>query len=505
MDNSCHATPLPSPTFKAPPPSRHTSNLKTVAAALHIHKKEGEELALDSVNDFQPSPTFQPNLQLRFGYTQLLVRVAFGSEYTFLGAIASIIMLGGAAILMGISILKLSGSLFFAIVLYYTKCNVHFWRKHIKPLPVKKNGTEDEPFLSRKLAVRDHHVTEGKRVWVPKLTVDDVERRAFSDLGMSLWAYLRDLFTWNLEYKIQAIWRVVATDLRIGRYARRTCTDADVYQMVINVTLACYIDVDTGHCVLYDTTMPWKQDQTKNWHKIIIELDHNNKVCLCMKLQEQAVPEGEPAQVLRVTDMTEIMTIGTQAAALKTHVQCHWWANGVAEMGEHWSKAQQASEMVQGLNNGAVFSTGGLYMTDKMAPILGTNAVVEGFPMHGDLSLIARNSKFHKMSMLARRRLYELLPDVSKMHLEALLAASIMHSADHYYGDVVSPWVCRSQVLQTDFTFARIAFMGPNKYYTRKLLCRQHMDDPVCAALYQSAVEVDPAFANEALFFSVAN
>jgi hypothetical protein len=97
------------------------------------------------------------------------------------------------------------------------------------------------------------------------------------------------------------------------------------------------------------------------------------------------------------------------------------------------------------------------------------------------------------------------MPQVPKIQIEAILAASVFHSADHWYADEFLPYNSRSEVLQYDFTLSRTTVMAPNKYRTRKLLCREHTDDVICKTLYEAALSVDPRFADEGLFLSVAS
>ena len=89
--------------------------------------------------------------------------------------------------------------------------------------------------------------------------------------------------------------------------------------------------------------------------------------------------------------------------------------------------------------------------------------------------------------------------------VESILAATIYHSADHYYCDTFMGYITPSEFLQSDMTYLKTLLIPPNTYKSRKLLCRQHLYDPICKVLYDSAREFDPVFAETALFLGIAS
>lgn len=75
---------------------------------------------------------------------------------------------------------------------------------------------------------------------------------------------------------------------------------------------------------------------------------------------------------------------------------------------------------------------------------------------------------------------------IPPIHAEAILAATVMHSADNYYCDLFLGHDCRSVFLAGDFTRFQETLIARNRYTTTKLLRRQHLDDPICKILYMS-------------------
>ena len=84
------------------------------------------------------------------------------------------------------------------------------------------------------------------------------------------------------------------------------------------------------------------------------------------------------------------------------------------------------------------------------------------------------------------------------------LAATVLHSADHYYADKYTSFGSQSRILKFDFSLLRLGIYGLNTYRTRNVKCWQHLDDPICCAIYESAMEYDPEFAKE-VDFAVAS
>lgn len=140
----------------------------------------------------------------------------------------------------------------------------------------------------------------------------------------------------------------------------------------------------------------------------------------------------------------------------------------------------------------------------------------EGLPLHARLadssspwSAAFAESPMHRMTHNSRVALSQyfttsvrLPPHVARKLAECVVAATIMHSADHYYIDKFTPFDSVSTELNFDFTLFRLTLVPPNVFPFASMLCRQNLDDPVCKILFESCVSVDPTFANNRLFYA---
>ena len=373
--------------------------------------------------------------------------------------------------------------------------------------PYNVTGTEDhkkhlkKPFLQQHVLVRPHHDIPGSNVWQPILSLDQVQRRGFSTVGTTLVTAIKDIFTWAIEYKAQSLLRVFMYDFCIGRYSKKHSPE-NTYDAIINCSTACFIKRESGHLEMYNTILPYKKDGLRRYHKIILELDHKNMKCDLARVQEYKHETTE--QVF--DDPQEVGMIAFFLLSSKTHVHTHWFANGVEETASYWSLAKESSKMVQSMNLAAVHSSPfvlGIPMKN-LATMLFHNVVAEGLPHHHTLPpIVKKRSRPHIMAAKARRSLRSMC--IPAPYAETIIAATIMHSADHYYCDFFFGYDGQTKFMKNDFTVFRLALTAPNKYRTKEILCRQHLDDPVSRAIYNAAHEVDSTFAEEALFITVAN
>jgi hypothetical protein len=205
------------------------------------------------------------------------------------------------------------------------------------------------------------------------------------------------------------------------------------------------------------------------------------------------------------------------AIALKTHVNVHYFANDVSALTNVWPLASISSALTQALNRAAVFvapffMANRVYEVDHHAEAVGSNMIVEGLPFHSHLGQWTRNTSMHKILAKARQLLMKVpaMKDAVNsrdrhLFVETILAATILHAADHYYIDKYLGYQSRCEFLQVDMTLLRTALTPPNRYRTRRFLCREYPDDAICQALHLAAHEVDPEFADTALFVGIAN
>jgi hypothetical protein len=382
-------------------------------------------------------------------------------------------------------------------------------------------GNDPVPSFGSMFVVEQHHMDPTRKVWRPKgLSVDTVRRHALGTVGItSLLRSLHDSFTWVLEYKLQALLRVLLVDWKVGRYAREH-THTGAYECIMNTSLACFLDRTTGNVILFDTQLSYGTTNngttsSKLFHKITFGLDHEARACGLVCLEEH----GEQSKTTTLTGAEEIGTVVLMAIALKTHVNVHYFANGVSSpsLTNVWPLAGTSSELTQALNRAAVFvapffMANRVYEVDHHAEAVGSNMIVEGLPFHSHLGQWTRNTSMHKILAKARQLLMKVpaMKDAVNsrdrhLFVETILAATILHAADHYYIDKYLGYQSRCEFLQVDMTLLRTALTPPNRYRTRRFLCREYPDDAICQALHLAAHEVDPEFADTALFVGIAN
>ena len=113
------------------------------------------------------------------------------------------------------------------------------------------------------------------------------------------------------------------------------------------------------------------------------------------------------------------------------------------------------------------------------------------------MNKVAKNSISHQIRISARDKIKELRPEWPNDVITTLLVATVLHTADHYFADHTTSFGSQSKTLRFDYSFLRLGIYGLNNYFTRCVKICQHLDDPICKAIYESAMEFDPVFANE--------
>lgn len=411
-----------------------------------------------------------------------------------------------------VPVLMLFTSLMLAGLAKYCLSNAMFWYNHMRPSTGIEDVADDEsktkrPFLAHRVGMRPHAQRKGKTVWYPKLSEEESRQRAFAPYGIEVVTYFCDLFTWALEYKVRAFCRAVCCDLGLGQYTTTHIGAEDVYSFVLNTSVACFIDKDdNGKVKVYETNIAHPDGHMVYVYKVVGELDHENQRHIRTTIQW----DKDDSKVTIVEDATEAVQLYGQIAVGKSHVHVHWWGNGVKELEGKWSMAQLSSDITQGFNTAAQFTAGpfvfGTSDPEKMRMLLLPNVTTEGLPVHSNMGDISENSATHRMIKACRGALKNGPgKHLGTLEIEAILQASVMHAADHYFTDKLMPVKCYSHLFEADYTPFRLTVIPGCFYRTRKLLCRQYMDkDPICAAIYECCREVDAFFADYFLTVGIA-
>ena len=108
----------------------------------------------------------------------------------------------------------------------------------------------------------------------PNITLDYVKNRRFSVFGMSKMAYLYTSLTLGLEYVWNVAVRIYKIYDRMGRFGRRLTTRSEFYQAMINSSMICWMNLETGHLEFRNVRLAYKNDEIVDIPYCCIELDH---------------------------------------------------------------------------------------------------------------------------------------------------------------------------------------------------------------------------------------
>ena len=399
--------------------------------------------------------------------------------------------------------------------------------------------------------------------WVPKdMNIVNTIERSASYYGMTFWSYLFTDLTVGFEYRINTLVRIFKAYGHVGRFASRKTTREQFYNAMVNTSMICWMKYKTGHLVFENLRLPFQDTSVIDVKYIKIELDHVNKkfLRLTIVMKDDSLDEHIVGDEDKTGDnIEEAVVIANAVVSLYAHIHVHWWANGTAQLiknktknpADEWSLANKSNNVTQWMNNAATYgSYGGIGVGSPavMADILSHNGS-QGLPIHhcpksaptpapaptpkkgskkakknSDsppgaapssptaeqknrhhfMNLAAGNSKAHKMVMEARAMLKKKRPNWTTEVTNSFLASTLMHSADHYYGDKYMSFSFWSDILRHDISFLRLAFFGPNTYYSRWLKCKENPQDDLAMELYEIARSHDKEFAEE-LFIACAN
>ena len=406
--------------------------------------------------------------------------------------------------------------------------------------PVKIEAFEDAPFMTTQVALegqvpdpKSPNFPEQMRDyrWVPQgMNITYCILRSVSYYGMSLQSYLYNQMTIGVEYPLNTLLRIFLSYSHVGRFSPRNKTSrTDMYLALVNTSMISWMDFRTGNLRFENLRLPFQDTSVINVKYLTIELDHETQEFIGMKiLMDDGL--GEHVVVDKdSTDIEEASCIVITVISVYAHVHLHWWANGTAQLinptdpADAWSLAEESNALTQWMNNAASYGSYrgiGVGSQAVMADMLSHNGS-QGFPVHhcpvapGQtnaehnnsnkfIHMAARNSTAHSIIMASRNVIKKLRPNWTADVTNSFLASTVMHSSDHYYGDKYISFSFKSKTFRHDISFLRLAFIGPNTYFTRSVKCKENPQDDLCMALYDVAREIDPDMADE-LFIACAN
>lgn len=378
------------------------------------------------------------------------------------------------------------------------------WRQHLAPIDAYTT-TGDALFLETHVT-REHCSKRGGHVWKGVLR-HDASMRGMQTDGMSFGSFLWAWAVIGRQYTATIARNVVAHAL--NKYHAPAITPSSLYGLVMNTSLATGLD-DAGDVVFFDLKMP----RCRRWgllsephgdgadeHYVTLEsfrvhLDHEAETV--SHVSADGVVIDDPAEMAAALHLV---------TATHVHPHIHWWANGVKDAERVWPAAAVSATMTQYLNylsvRGSVDIMG--LPADQISSAIAHSLTNSGLPVHSrQTKPYTSRSTFHRLIAASRTALVAHLGYDQMLLIESILAATVMHSADHYYLAVYggAPDACPK--LGVDALFVQLAVTQPVPL-RGGLLCRERRDDdPICALLHSACRSVDPVFADTALYVGIA-
>ncbi len=358
--------------------------------------------------------------------------------------------------------------------------------------------------------VEDQH--SGAKIWKQRLSLSVATRRGLGTVGLSFLGYLMVRYVLGLQYELSVLVCCVLYDLGLGRPGiDRKNLPVCLFQTIVNTSLATYFDSNSGNCILHNVCLPVDKDRIFFLPQVTFHLCHAgplSKVTHATVTKSSTKPGSVP-QVTEVIseDPDDITGLVVLCWGYKSHAAAtHMWANGVKEIEKVWPAARKAHDLVQWFNYADTHLSHFAQPTSA-GPVCAAliSGIQDGFPMHNHVpQQILVQSKMHKMALSCRATLWEMWGQaVPKWVVNSVLCTTFCHSADHYYLNLHTAYNSQCGLLGVDMTLLRVTLLSPKKYFLARTLCRERLEDPVCRALYEACLPIDPEFANHGLTFSI--
>ena len=338
--------------------------------------------------------------------------------------------------------------------------------------------------------------------WVPRLDMSTATKQGLSQKGLTHWEMMRMIMLFFPQLVVGSFVRCFQHKFGFGRWKPSKGDNHQTYLGIVNTSLGLYWNEAVGAFVYSDILLLANYNRGQfRYSKIEVYADHADaeitRVILYTAPDKMRTLKTEE---IIVTDPCEIAIVVLQIGALGTHPQIHWWANGVAEV-EQWKLRDVSSRWVNFLNLMSTFQSLFFYHAPfhNDVEILGQNIQI-GVPYCADVPPeIQEWSTLYPMAAEARFRLRDHFEQerhpLKEQELQCLMAATMLHAADHHYMDKYVARNGLSKVLKSDFRAMRVGIVAGYRWIGTKFLCKQYLDDPVCRILYEVALKHDPEFA----------
>lgn len=148
------------------------------------------------------------------------------------------------------------------------------------------------------------------------------------------------------------LFRVMMHRFRLGRFKPRPPSPQDAYSAIFYSSLVCFLEPESGNLVMNNTKFfsstaaaPTQAGELfiKQYSRIEVVLNHEKRIV------ESMIMDVGPTRKI-VLDQNEIITIIVQLFSFKSHVHCHWLANGVTDLKGIWPLAEKCSVITEWIN-----------------------------------------------------------------------------------------------------------------------------------------------------------
>ena len=120
----------------------------------------------------------------------------------------------------------------------------------------------------------------------------------------------------GIEYICNYLMRIYKIYAGIGRYAHRITTREDVYAGLVNSSMICFMNLETGHLEITNIRLCYNTTDVINVDKCLIELNHDTH-----KFERMFIEMEDGLGLREVVDETN-ETVEEAATLIKVHGPC---------------------------------------------------------------------------------------------------------------------------------------------------------------------------------------
>ena len=141
------------------------------------------------------------------------------------------------------------------------------WIAHLVPIEIVP--FEKMSFLDARIYVKNN-----RYIPTSDFNIDYMMKRSMSVYGMSKSAYMYNNLTLGMEYVWNCLVRIYKLYEEVGRFACKITSRGDFYPAMINTSMICWMDFETGHIEFTNMRLIYNQTDVIFIPYCRIELDH---------------------------------------------------------------------------------------------------------------------------------------------------------------------------------------------------------------------------------------